>query len=191
LNNFLIEDTSEGEQLINVFDKLTSNRIIFISSFVEERLAIDVCATLMYLDQLENASNKISLYINSEGGDIRSVFMIYDTIKSLKSNIETICIGEASDESILLLTCGTKGMRYATSNSLIRLTSVNLDGPFHADMKNANIMMTEIKKDNKAFFQALSQATGKTSATLIKDAEKKISMTASQAKAYKIVDKII
>lgn len=190
MNIVITEETELGDIPIDIYSKLASDRILFIHDPIDDRLATDIVATLMYKDS-EDSDSKISLFINSPGGDLRSVFMIYDTIKILQSPVETFCVGEAVDEVVLLLAAGTPGMRYATQNSVICVSQLLSGGSMFSDISDAFGLMERLKRDNKNFMTALAKATKKTLKTLMTDFERKKFLSAQQALKYGFIDGIV
>lgn len=190
MNTIVIERTEHGEYPIDIFTKLVNERILFINSYINDRLATDLCATMLLKD-MENDKEKMSLYINAEKGDIRSVFMIYDTMKLISSPIETVCFGMAMNEVVLLLSGGTKGMRYATENSMIVPGQLINDESYYSNLVDAKSVLDRTVKDNKDFMKALSSSTGKKLSKLMKDFERKQFLTAKQAKEYGLIDEIV
>lgn len=190
MNIVLPEQTEHGEILVDIYSKLAADRILFIHDYIDDRVATDIMATLILKDS-EDSNQKISLFINSGGGDIRSIFMIYDTIKILQSPIETICVGSAYDESVLLLAVGHPGMRYATKNSLIAPGQLISGGTMMADLEDAFILMDRIKRDNKSYMTALAKCTKKTLKQVMIDFERQKFFTAKQALQYGIIDSIV
>src|SRR5271170_3075847 len=140
MNTVITEKTENGDVSYDVFSKLIESRILFLYDYITDDIATDIVATLLYLDH-ENDKDKISIYLNSEGGDIESIFMIYDMMKMIKSPIETLCIGQAMGESTLILAAGTPGMRYATKNSIIRINQLAHAYSAYSDMTNAEILL--------------------------------------------------
>jgi ATP-dependent Clp protease protease subunit len=189
MNSLIVEETDHGESVQNVFTKLASSRIIFLSNVITDSVASDIVATLLYLDSV--SQDKISIYINSEGGELRNIFMIYDIMHLLKSPIETVCIGSAHYESALLLASGTKGMRYATKNATICLSNYLVGEPSYSDLTDASITLEKSKKDNKSLMLALGKATGQTLAKITKDCEKKMYLNSLGAKKYGVIDYVI
>ena len=118
MNTIIYEETEHGEIPADVYQKLSDNRILFVTGEISGMLASDITATLLLKDQ-EDPTKKITLFINSPGGDIRNVFMIYDMIKMISAPVETVCVGEAFNEAVVLLVAGQRGLRFATSRSLI------------------------------------------------------------------------
>lgn len=191
MNTIITEKTEDGHELsYDIFSKLIHSRILFLHDFITDEIATDIVATLLYLDH-ENDQDKISIYLNSGGGDIESVFMIYDMMKMIKSPIETLCTGAALGESALILAAGTKGMRYATKSALICLNQLNYSYSKHSDMINAEITLQQAKKQNKKFLTALHDCIGKTVKELSYDTERDLYLTPTAAKKYGIIDSII
>lgn len=190
MNTLVLEDSDNGELVIDVYQRLANDRILFIHEFIDDKLATDICATLL-LKNAENKEEKISLFINSEGGDIRSVFMIYDMMNVIDSPIETICSGSAWNEPLLLLAAGNKGMRFATQNSVICASQLMYDKLHFSDLTDARIIKDLIKNDNKKMLEAFSTITGKPYKTILQDFADKNFMTPTQAKKYGLIDGII
>jgi ATP-dependent Clp protease protease subunit len=190
LNTVITEKTPAGETSFDVFSKLANDRILFLSDFIDDRVATDIVATILFLDQ-QDPKRPISLYINSDGGDVRSVFMIFDVINLLQSPIHTVCLNCASFSSAILLAAGTKGKRFATKSSLICLGQLNNDMLSYSDLTTAKINFEVLKRDNKKIFETLAKLTGKTSARVHKDCERKMFLNAKQAKRYGLVDHVI
>jgi ATP-dependent Clp protease protease subunit len=190
LNTIISERDAEGHEVsYDIFSKLMENRVLFITGYISDETASDIVATMLYLDCVEK--RKISLYINSEGGDIRNIFMIYDMMKLLSSPIETVCIGSAECESALLLAAGTKGMRFATKNSVICLNQLLSNSPSQADMTIAETLLKENKNNNNKFVKELSKNIKKSVKILKKDIEREKYFTSIAAKKYGIIDDIV
>lgn len=190
MNTLILEQNENGEVAVDVYSKLSNNRVLFISEDINENMATDIVAALLCKNE-EDDTSKITLFINSEGGDLRSVFMIYDVMKLLKAPIETICSGAAWNESLLLLSAGTKGMRYATSSSVICTSQVMYDKMHFSDLTDARVIKDLIKYDNKKMLEAFAKNTGKTYKQICSDFNKKTFMTPTQAKKYGLIDAII
>jgi ATP-dependent Clp protease protease subunit len=190
LNTLIIEQTDNGDVSFDVFSKLIESRILFLSNYIDDTVATDIAATLLYLDN-DNDKNKISLYINSEGGNIQSVFMIYDIMQLIHSPIETFCIGSAQKEASLILAAGTKGMRYATQSSIVSINQLLHGGSSYSDITNAEIILEKSKKDNHNFIEALSKCTGKSIKLLEKETEREFFLFAEDAKKFGIIDNVI
>lgn len=189
MNTLITEKTADGEVSYNVYSKLIESRVLFLHHYINDAVATDIVATLFYLDGL-NDKDKISIYVNSDGGDITSVFMIYDVIKMLNSPVETFCLGTAFGEAALILAAGTKGMRYATKSSVIRLNQL-YNGSRHGDLQSAKILLDQFKKENHKFLSALSQCTGKSLKEIEKNTDRDLYLIPTDAKKYGIIDSII
>lgn len=187
MNTIITETTEQGVIAIDIFSKLANDRIFFINNYVDDKVAADLCAALLLKDVMDN-SEKISIFINSEKGDIRAVFMIYDTIKILKSPIETICIGTVMDEIVLLLAAGTKGMRYATENSMIGINQLIHDKSYYSNLTDAKSVLDRSIQDNKDFMKALAKSTGRKISDISKNLDRKQFLTAKQAIKYGLID---
>jgi len=190
LNTLILEQTDRGDVVFDVYQKLAHDRVLFINDFIDDKLATDICATLI-LKSFETPDDKISLLINADGGNIRSIFTIYDTMMMIKSPIETICIGSAMEEPVLLLAAGTKGMRYATKNSVICPSQLLHDASYQTDLTDAKSLLDKVKNDNKQFLTCLSKCVGKTYAFLAKDLDRKKFMNSTQAQKYGIIDHVM
>lgn len=190
MNTIITEQTDRGEVSFDVFGKLVESRILFLSDIISDEIATDIVASLLYLDH-ENDREKISLYINSEGGDIRNVFMIYDVMQMISSPVETFCIGSALKEATLILSAGTKGMRFATKSSVISINQLEHEGSMYLDLIKAETFLEKSKGDNKRFIEAMSHCTGKTIKSLLKETERELFLTVEGAKDYGIIDHII
>lgn len=190
MNTIISGRTADSQEITyDTFAKLADSRVLFITGYITDEIASDMVATLLYLDCVEN--KKISLYINSEGGDIRNVFMIYDMINILSSPVETICVGSAECESALILAAGTKGMRFATKNATICLNQLLSNTPHQADITIAETVLKENKNNNGKFVKELSSCIGKSIKIVRKDTEREKYFTAIAAKKYGIIDNVI
>ena len=190
MNTILTEPTEHGDIPIDIYQKLSGSRILFLSGIIDDRLATDIVATLLLKDA-EDPGKKISIFINSEGGDIRNIFMIYDMMKLIKSPIETVCIGAAMDEAALLLAAGTPGMRFATKNSIICVGQLINERMNFSDMTDAKISFDQSMGDSKRMMDILSKCIGKPVKEVQKTFERKVFMNATQAIKHGIIDKVV
>lgn len=190
MNTLVLEDHGEHEIVVNVHQKLADNRILFIDNYIDDRIAVDITATLLMKD-VQDPINKISIFLNAYGGSIRSVFMIYDMMKIIRAPIEVICMGAAMSEAVLILAAGTPGLRYATPNAMICPNQLAYGGSHYSDLTDAEITMSQIKLDNKKFIEALAQNVGKTAKEVMKDLDRRQYFTPQQSKNYGIIDGIV
>lgn len=190
MNTIVVDKSENGDMPIDVHQKLAKDRILFITDEINSSLASELAATLLLKDA-EDPNEKITLFINSEGGNIRDVLMIYDTMCLVKSPIETICIGAAMGETAILLAGGTKGMRYATKNSAIAVSQLIHDWTSHVNMNNAKKFLTLLTNDNKKMMSIIAKSAGVSVKQAMSDFESMVFMTPQQAKRYGLIDKVI
>jgi ATP-dependent Clp protease, protease subunit len=190
LNTLVNETTEHGETPVDIYTRLANNRILFLYDIIEDKVASDIIATLL-LKEAEDPVSKITIFINSEGGDIRNVFAIYDLIQILRCPIETICVGSAMNESVLILAAGSPGMRYATPNAMICASQVIQDRSYYSDLDSAESVLERQQRDNKNLISALAKLCGKKPAEVMKDFDKRMFFTAKQALKYGLIDGVI
>lgn len=190
MNTIVTEMTEQGEMAIDVFQKLASDRILFISGQIDSDLAADVCATLLLKDG-EDSNQKITIFINSPGGNIRNVLAIYDMISILESPVETVCVGSVTDEAIILLIAGTPGMRLATKHSFICVGQLVNDWMMMADLTDAKIALEQLTDDNKRMLSIIAKHTNKTLKQVTTAYDRKVFMNSDEALKNGFIDKII
>jgi ATP-dependent Clp protease, protease subunit len=190
MNTLVLEDTSQGEQPVDVYQRLASDRILFLTNFVDDQVATDLIATLLLKDH-ESSEEKITLFINCNGGDIRNVLMLYDVMQMITAPIETICIGSAMDEAAILLAAGTKGMRLATENSVITVSQLVQDWHTATNITDGKNLMEQFVADNNRVMNILSKATGKTIKQVKMDFDRRVFFKPLKAAKYGIIDYII
>lgn len=190
LNTLVLEQTEQGEVPMDVFQKLAHDRILFISDYITDNVATDLIATLLLKDHEDN-EKKITLFINSPGGDIRNTFMIYDVMTMITAPIETVCMGAAMDESALILAGGSPGMRMATKNSIISVSQLVNPWHMHTNLTDAKNLMEQFNLDNNRLLDILSKASGKTIKQTRADFDRRTFFTAAKAQKYGLIDKII
>lgn len=190
LNTIVIETTENGDVPMDVYQKLSNDRILFVSDMIDDNVATDITATLLLKDS-EDSEKKITLFINSGGGDIRSVLMICDMIHMLEAPIETVCIGAAMDEAALILASGTPGLRFATKNSVISLGQLSHDWMSTANLTDAKKWLDLSVTDNKRMMEIFAKTTGKSVKQVTEDLNRKMFLTASQAVKYGVIDKVV
>jgi ATP-dependent Clp protease, protease subunit len=190
MNTIITQQTENGEISFDVYSKLVESRILFLQGYIDDAIATDISATLLFMDS-QNDTDQISLYINSEGGDTRSVFMIYDIMKMIASPVQTLCTGSAFHEASLILAAGTNGLRLATQNATICLAQLDHNGSDYGNLQKAEAILHQSKKDNDKFMTALADCTGKNIKTLMKDLAQPVYMSPKQALKYSIIDRIL
>lgn len=190
MNTIISEQTEHGLIPIDIYTKLSDDRVLFISGPIDDKIATDIVATLLLKDAEDN-KKEITLFLNSEGGDIRNIFAIYDMMKIIKSPIKTICMGSAMDEAAILLMAGTKGLRLATKNSVIALGQLINERINFSDMTDAKINFDQSLNDHKRMIDIIAKNTGKTVKETTSFFERKVYMTAAQAAKYGLIDKVL
>lgn len=185
---YVIEQTNRGERSYDIFSRLLNDRIIMLCDEVNDATASLVVAQLLYLEG-QDSDKDISLYINSPGGSVTAGLAIYDTMKYIKCDVSTICMGMAASMGAFLLSAGTKGKRLALPNSTIMIHQPSGGAQGQAtDMRIHTEWILDVKKKlNKM----LSEATGQPLEVIERDTERDNFMTAQQALEYGLVDRII
>ena len=172
----------------DLFSRLLQDRIVLLFNEVNDDLACSIIGQLLYLESVD-ANADISIYINTPGGSVSSGLAIYDTIKKLKCNVKTICVGTASSMGAFLLSSGTKGKRYALKNSQILIHQVI--GGAHGQASDILIEAEHIKKVKDRINKILADNTGQKIEKIIEDTDRNNWMFADEAKDYGIIDKVI
>ena len=185
---YVVEQTNRGERSYDIFSRLLNDRIIMLCDEVNDATASLVVAQLLYLEG-QDSDKDISLYINSPGGSVTAGLAIYDTMKYIKCDVSTICMGMAASMGAFLLSAGTKGKRLALPNSTIMIHQRSGGAQGQAtDMRIHTEWILDVKKKlNKM----LSEATGQPLEVIERDTERDNFMTAQQALEYGLVDRII
>ena len=184
----VIEASSKGERSFDIFSRLLRERIIFLGSAIDDDVANSIVAQLLLLDS-ENSEKDIMLYINSPGGVITAGMAIYDTMKIIKSDVSTICLGDAASMGAFLLSGGTKGKRLALPNSRIMIHQPL--GGAKGQATDIEIEAREILRMKKMLNELLAEHTGQKVDRIKKDTERDNFMTAQEALEYGLIDKIV
>ena len=185
---YVVEQTNRGERSYDIFSRLLNDRIIMLCDEVNDATASLVVAQLLYLEG-QDPDKDISLYINSPGGSVTAGLAIYDTMKYIKCDVSTICMGMAASMGAFLLSAGTKGKRLALPNSTIMIHQPSGGAQGQAtDMRIHTEWILDVKKKlNKM----LSEATGQPLEVIERDTERDNFMTAQEALEYGLIDKVI
>ncbi len=184
----VIEKTSGGERAYDIYSRLLRDRIIFLGSPIDDVSANIIIAQLLFLDS-QASKEDIKLYINSPGGSVTSAFAIYDTMQFIKADVSTICVGIAASAAALLLAAGARSKRIALPNSEVMIHQVM--GGAQGQATDIDIHARHILKTKERLNEILALHTGQTIAKIAIDAERDFFMSATEAKKYGIVDKII
>ena len=185
---YVIEQTSRGERSYDIYSRLLKDRIIFLGEEVNDTSASVIVAQLLFLEA-EDPGKDIHLYINSPGGSVTSGFAIYDTMKYIKCDIETICVGMAASMGAFLLTAGTKGKRLALPNAEIMIHQPS--GGAQGQATEIGIVADHIMKTKQKLNKILSESTGQPIEKIQADTERDNYMSAQEALDYGLIDKVI
>ena len=185
---YVVEQTSRGERSYDIFSRLLNDRIIFLGEEVNATTASLVVAQLLYLEA-QDPDKDIQFYINSPGGSVTDGMAIYDTMQYIKCDVSTICVGMAASMGAFLLSAGTKGKRIALPNSeiMIHQPSAGTQGQI-TDMA---IHLKRLETIKKRMNKILAENCGKSVEQVTADCERDNFMTAEEAMAYGLIDKVI
>lgn len=183
----VVEKEFDGERSYDIFSRLLKNRIIFISGEINDSLANQVVASLLYLDSLSH--DDISLYINSPGGSVTAGFAIYDTMNFIKSDVATICLGMAASMGAFLLSSGEKNKRYALPNADIMIHQPL--GGTEGQATDIKIVADRIILLKKKLNKILAKNTCQSLKKIEKDTERDYYLSAKEAKEYGLIDFVI
>ena len=185
---YVVEQTSRGERSYDIFSRLLNDRIIMLCDQVNDATASLVVAQLLYLES-QDSEKDISLYINSPGGSITAGMAIYDTMQYIKCDVSTICMGMAASMGAFLLSSGAKGKRISLPNSEIMIHQPL--GGVQGQATEIEIHAREILRLRDELNGILSKHSGQPIETIRRDTERDNFMTAEEAQAYGLVDKVI
>ncbi len=184
----VVEQTNRGERAFDIYSKLLKERIIFLGTPIDDTVANLVMAQLLHLEA-EDAEKEINLYINSPGGEITGLFTIYDTMKFIKPEIATYCMGQAASAAAVILAAGTKGKRHALPHARILIHQPY--GGAAGKAADIEIQAKEITRMRELLEQVLSLHTGQSIEKVKKDTDRDFIMSAAEAKEYGIIDEVI
>ena len=184
----VIEASSRGEKSFDIFSRLLRERIIFLGTPIDDMVANLVVAQMLLLDS-ENPEKDIMLYINSPGGSVTAGFAIYDTMQHIRSDVSTICLGQAASMGAFLLAAGTPGKRLALPHSRV-LIHQPLGGA-QGQATDIEIQAAEIIRIKKSLNEILASNTGQSIKKIEKDTDRDYIMTPEQALEYGMIDKIV
>ena len=184
----VIEASSRGEKSFDIFSRLLRERIIFLGEEIDDEMANSIVAQLLVLDA-ENPEKDIMMYINSPGGVITAGMAIYDTMKHIRADVCTICLGEAASMGAFLLSGGTKGKRMALPSARIMIHQPL--GGAQGQATDIEIEAKEILRMKKELNTLLAEHTGQTPEKIYADTERDNYMSAQEAVEYGLIDKVI
>ena len=185
---YVVEQPSRGERSYDIFSRLLNDRIIMLSEEVNDTTASLIVAQLLYLEA-QDPDKDIQFYINSPGGSVTAGLAIYDTMQYIKADVSTICVGLAASMGAFLLSSGTKGKRLALPNSEIMIHQPS--GGSQGQCTDIQIQARQILRIKDRLNHILAENTGQPVETIAEDCERDNFMTAEEAQAYGLVDKVI
>jgi len=185
---YVVDQTSSGERSYDIYSRLLEDRIVFISGEIDDATANTVVAEIIYLEA-KNPDKDICVYINSPGGSVTAGMAIYDTMKYVKCDVSTICVGLAASMGAFLLAAGTKGKRFCLPNSEVMIHQPL--GGAQGQASDIEITANHIIKTKKKMIEMLSKNTGQSIEKVSHDVDRDYYMTADEAVAYGLVDKVI
>ncbi len=185
---YVVDQTGNGERSYDIYSRLLEDRIVFISGEIDDASANTVVAQLIYLEA-KNPEKDICVYINSPGGSVTAGMAIYDTMKYVKCDVSTICVGLAASMGAFLLAAGTKGKRFCLPNSEVMIHQPL--GGAKGQASDIEITARHIMRTKKKMIEMLSKNTGQPIKKVEKDVDRDYYMTAEEAVEYGLVDKVI
>ena len=183
----VVDRTDSGERSFDIYSRLLEDRVIFLSGEINDDVANLVVAQLIYLES-KDPTKDISLYINSPGGSVTAGLAIYDTMNYIRCDVSTICIGLAASMGAFLLSSGTKGKRYALPNSEIMIHQVL--GGAQGQATDVEIQTKQLLKIKQKLNRLLAENVGRDITEVEHDTERDNYLSASEAKAYGIIDEV-
>jgi ATP-dependent Clp protease protease subunit len=186
---YVIEQTGRGERGMDIYSRLLRERIIFIGMPIDDHIASLTIAQLIFLEA-EDSEKDINVYINSPGGSVTSGLAIYDTMRYIKPDIATICVGMAASMGAILLSGGSDGKRSALPNSKIMIHQPWVGG-LQGQTADIEIHAKEMLKTRDTLYQILAKHTGKSIEQITKDCDRDYFMTSEEAKEYALIDNVL
>ena len=186
----VIEQSGRGERAFDIYSRLLKERIIFLVGPVDDHTANLVVAQLLFLES-ENPDKDIYFYINSPGGSVTAGLSIYDTMKFIKPDVQTLCLGQAASMGAFLLSVGTKGKRFALPNSRVMIHQPLISGGLGGQASDIEIHARELLKLKEKLNQMLAEHTGKSLEQIERDTDRDNFMSAQEAADYGLIDKVI
>ena len=186
----VIEQSGRGERAFDIYSRLLKERIIFLVGPVTDQTANLVVAQLLFLES-ENPDKDIYFYINSPGGSVTAGMSIYDTMKFIKPDVQTLCLVQAASMGAFLLSAGTKGKRFALPNSRIMIHQPLISGGLGGQASDIEIHARELLKLKEKLNQMLAEHSGKTIEEIERDTDRDNFMSAQEAADYGLIDQVI
>ena len=186
---YVIEQTGRGERGMDIYSRLLRERIIFIGMPIDDHVASLTIAQLIFLEA-EDSQKDINLYINTPGGSVTSGLAIYDTMRYIKPDVATICVGMAASMGAILLTGGAQGKRSALPHSKIMIHQPWIGG-LQGQTTDIEIHAKEMLKTRDTLYKILAKHTSKTIEQITKDCDRDYFLTSEEAKEYNLIDNVL
>jgi len=191
MNNLVpmvVETTNRGERAYDIYSRLLKERIIFLTGGIDDAVSSLICAQLLFLES-ENSSKDIAFYINSPGGIVSSGLAVYDTMRYIRPDVSTVCVGQAASMGSMLLCAGTPGKRYALPNSRIMVHQPS--GGAQGQAADIEIQAREILKLRERLNEIYVQHTGQSLKTIEKAVDRDNFMNSEEAKTFGLIDEVV
>ncbi len=185
---YVVEQTNRGERSYDIYSRLLKERIIFLTGPVEDEMSAVIVAQLLFLES-ENPKKEISMYINSPGGVVTAGMAIYDTMQFIKPEIATLCVGQAASMGSLLLTAGTKGMRYALGNARVMVHQPS--GGFRGQASDIERHAEDIVKMKRRLNEIYVHHTGQPIEMIERTLDRDHFMSADEALKFGLIDEVL
>jgi ATP-dependent Clp protease protease subunit len=184
----VIEENARGERAFDIYSRLLRERIVFLGEPIDDAVANVVVAQLLFLDSVEPGKD-VALYVNSPGGASTALFAIYDTMRFLRSDVATYCLGQAASAAAVILAAGTSGKRFALPNSRVLLHQPH--GGVEGQSADIEIHAREIARQRRRVEEILAEHTGRPIERIHEDTERDFILGPEEALAYGLVDQVV
>ena len=185
----VVEQTNRGERAYDIFSRLLKDSIIFVGTPIDDNVANLVIAQMLFLEA-EDPDRDIQIYINSPGGSFTAMTAIYDTMRFIQPDVQTVCLGQAASAAAILLAAGTPGKRLALPNSRILIHQPYTEGTY-GQSSDIEIQANEILRMRELLEELIAEHTGKTTEEVSRDIERDKILTAAGAVEYGLIDSIL
>ncbi|HZP25648.1 MAG TPA: ATP-dependent Clp protease proteolytic subunit [Dehalococcoidia bacterium] len=185
---YVVESGPRGERAFDIYSLLLRERIVFLGTPIDDQVANVIVAQLLYLDR-EDPDKDIQMYIHSPGGVISAGLAIYDTMKLIRADVSTICVGSCASMATVLLSSGTRGKRYALPHSTIHLHQAH--GGASGRAADVEVIAKEVIRQNEVIRTILVDNTGQTLERIAQDTTSEFFMDAEAGKQYGLIDEIL
>jgi ATP-dependent Clp protease, protease subunit len=180
----VVEESARGERAFDIYSRLLRERIVFLGDPIDDAVANTVVAQLLFLDSVEPGKD-VAMYVNSPGGSSTALFAIYDTMRFLRSDVATYCLGQAASAAAVILAAGSRGKRFALPNSRVLLHQP------HGQSADIEIHAAEIARQRRRVEEIMSEHTGQTVERIHADTERDFILGPEEARDYGVVDEVV